>query len=141
MGNSSVDSYEALLRGLKQYRASLTENSATLRNSVRAYDEGINDKSSHVTKKKVDKICDIIDKTIIERVEKLEKFVGNELDQLEEMEKQLNSEDSFARRRERFTEALKVEVASQPIRDQSSVSLSEDAYKEERQRSIFSLEK
>lgn len=94
MANSAIEDFETMITGLRQYKSSLQENCQTLNQAAQTYDEGINDKSSHVYRKKIDRLCKAIDPLTIEKIERLERNLQQQLEQLIEMEKQLAAEEN-----------------------------------------------
>lgn len=92
--NSKIEDFETMINGLQKYMSSLQEHSQTLKQAAETYDAGINDRSSNVYKKKIDKLCAQIDPATIGRVDKLKKNLQAQLEHLIEMEKQLAAEEN-----------------------------------------------
>lgn len=93
-GNSEIADFETMINGLQKYMSSLQEHSQALKRAAEIYDAGINDRSSNVYKKKINKLCAQIDPATIEKVDKLKKNLEAQLEQLIAMEQQLIAEEN-----------------------------------------------
>lgn len=92
--NSEIADFETMISGLQKYMSSLQEHSRTLKEAAKTYDDGINDRSSNVYKKKIDKLCKQIDPDMVERVDQLKKNLEAQLEELKHMKKQLDDEEN-----------------------------------------------
>lgn len=92
--NSKIQDYETMISGLQKYMSSLQEHCQTLKQAAQTYDTGVNDRSSHVYRKKIEKLCLQIDPVTIEKIEKLKKNLEIQLEQLIAMERQLAAEEN-----------------------------------------------
>ena len=92
--NSKIQDFQTMINGLQTYMSSLPEHSQTLKQAAETYNSGINDRSSNVYKKKIDKLCGKIDPITIEKIDKLKKNLQAQMEQLIEMERQLDAEEN-----------------------------------------------
>ena len=92
--NSKIQDFQTMINGLQTYMSSLQEHSQTLKQAAETYNSGINDRSSNVYIKKIDKLCGQIDPITIEKIDKLKKNLQAQMEQLIEMERQLDAEEN-----------------------------------------------
>jgi len=92
--NSKKEDFQTMINGLQNYISSLEENTQELKRSAELYDRGINDRSSHVYKEKIDKLCNQINPSMVERVEILKKNLEEQLEELIGIEEMLEREEN-----------------------------------------------
>lgn len=92
--NAKIQDYETMINGLQKYMSSLEEHSKNLKEAVKLYDDGVNDRSSNVYRKKIDKLCSQIDPVMIEKVDNLKKNLEAQREQLLIMLHHLEQEEN-----------------------------------------------
>lgn len=92
--NSEKEGYQTMIEGLARYISSLQEYSQTLKMAGETYDEGVNDRTSHVYRSKIEKLCKRIDPVIIEEVNNLKKNLEEQLAHIIWMEEQNKKAES-----------------------------------------------
>lgn len=128
--NSKIEDFDYLIQSLKIYQSSIEESCQVLTEAVRLYDEGINDRTSKICRKKITKMCERINPHIIERIDCLLKYLISQREQLAEMNKLIKMDDddryscihgesrpkSFRDRRNEFVSVFKTDpVYASPV--------------------------